>query len=168
MQQGSLNRVHEVPAPQGGRLEPYRRIVVEMMRRQRLCTAEVARDTGLDRSHLGKVRRGLKPMSGNMLDVLIAYTGLDRHRLSLAVEVLGSSEIYFNRAFQNLCVYFEEVVKNLLEVLREPAAIDRTGMFASLTRDFCKGLASVTVRHVDDRLAKIAAAVELRADTELG
>ena len=54
----------------------------------------------------------------------------------------------------------------MLEVLREPGSLDRNAMFASLNRDFCRSLASATVRHIDDRFSKLVIAAEIRADTD--
>lgn len=149
------------------RLEPYRLIIVEVMKRQGLCTTHVAREIGADRSHLGRIRRGVRPISGDVLNSLITYLSLDRHRLSLAVEVIGSAEIYFDPAFRNICLYVETVVGTLMTILKEPGVLDRTLVFASMSKPGCETLATTTVRHLDERFERLSQLAEQNASRDV-
>ena len=131
----------QIPSVRRLGLERYCAVAIAAMDRQRLSTSEVAAALGIDRSHLGKIRRNERPMPSRILDDLIAHLALDRVRLVLAVELMENADLYFDPMFRNVCYYVQGVLGNLVALMDQSGSIDRKLMFASLSRELCYNLA---------------------------
>lgn len=137
------------------RLERCRIVLAEAMRRQRLTDAEVARALRLDRSYLGKVRRGERPLTEATLEQLIVYLRLDRRRLAMAVDVMEDPELYWDGTFRNICYYAQTMVGDIVTMSREEGEFNRGIILAALTRERCEALARVAVARLADQFAAL-------------
>ncbi len=147
----------DVPEPPNtakhDRLAGCRTVIAECMRRQRLSDAEVARALTLDRSYLGKVRRGERPMTDRTLDDLVDYLNIDRRRLAMAVDVMGAPELYFDPTFRNLCYYAQTVLADIVMMSRQSGDLNCGIILAALTRERCETLAHHAVARLADQFA---------------
>lgn len=137
------------------RLERCRLIIAEALRRHRLTDAEVARELGLDRSYLGKVRRGERPLSEATLDQLIDLLRLDRRRLAMAVDVMEEPELYWDATFRNICYYAETIVTDVIAMTRAGGEFDRGIVLAALPRERCEALARNSVARLAEQFAAL-------------
>lgn len=124
-------------------------MVAEVMRRQRLTDAEVARSLHLDRSYLGKVRRGERPMTEETLECLVEHLRIDRQRLAMAVDIMKQPELYFDLTFRNVCYYAQTMLADIVAMSRETGDINCGIILGALTRERCELLA----HHAVERLA---------------
>lgn len=143
-------------------LQSYGALVLEILEQRGMCTADIARRVGVDRSHLRKVRRRERVMAPRLLDDLISALDLDRTRMALAIGVLGRRELYDQPAFPNVCAFAGTVLQSLLELLNEPGRFDRARVFAALPASSCEVLAEQSMRHVEAQFAKLETAMPAR------
>lgn len=135
------------------RQQGFRAVIAEVMRRQRLTDAEVARALGMDRSYVGKVRRGERPMADRTLDDLIEHLRIDRRRLAMAVDVMETPELYFDPTFRNLCYYAQTVLADIVSMSRESGDLNCGVILAALTRERCETLAHHAVARLAEQFA---------------
>ncbi len=150
---GALAEPIRLPSTAG--LERYCAVAIMALDRQRLGNREVALALNVDRSHFGKIRRGERPMPPRMLSDLIELLQLDRIRLALAVEVMGSAELYFEPSFRNASYYAQGILADLLAIIEQPGTIDRKQMFAALTKERCDSLAKAANHQIGIHLQNL-------------
>ena len=135
--------------------ENYARLVIDVMGQRRISMTELSHSVGVDRSHLGKVRRGERPMTPRLLDDLIATLELDRQRMALAVGVLRRRELYDDPSFKNVSAFAGAIITSLLDLLQTPGRMDRASVFAAMSTTSCEVLATQSLRHVQNQFQKL-------------
>lgn len=131
-------------------LEPFRYIVVEIMKRRRLSTADVARRIGCDRTYLSKVRSGTRTINPQLLEKLILFLGADRSRMTLAAVVMGRPDLYFDPGFGSLSHYVQAFMSGWLKKSSE-GPINHAAALASLPKERCELLAYQAVTKLTDK-----------------
>jgi transcriptional regulator with XRE-family HTH domain len=132
-------------------LEPYRVIVTRIMQRQGLKTAVVAREIGCERTHLAKVRSGERRIKPAILEKLIQHLGVDRQRMTLAVVMMNSPDLYFDPRFRNISYFVELVVSQTMKFSQSEDAIDHRQHVGVLSKERCGQIALSTAEELAGR-----------------
>ena len=136
------------------RLEPFRYIIVEIMRRRRLSTADVARHIGCDRTYLSKVRSGARAINPQLLEKLILFLGADRSRMVLAAVVMGRPGLYFDPGFGSLSHYVQAFMSGWMKKSSEEP-INHGAALAGLPKERCELLAHQAVTKLADKFVAV-------------